>query len=62
MDKREQPSWTPIAYIVAGIFGFVIAGFAFLAGQFGFFDILIVALSVVAIVLGIRQRKQRGAP
>lgn len=59
MEKREQPSWTPIAYIVAGILGFLIAGLAFVAGQFGFFDILILGLSVVALVLGVRQLKQR---
>jgi hypothetical protein len=59
VEKREQPSWTPYAYIGAGIVGFLVTGLAFFVGQFGFFDAIIVGLSLGAIIVGIKQLRDR---
>lgn len=59
MEKKEQPSWTPYAYIGAGIVGFLVTGLAFYVGQFGIFDAIIVGLSIGALVVGIKQLRER---
>jgi len=59
VDKKDQPSWTPYAYLGAGIVGFLVTGLAFFVGQFGIFDAIIVGLSIGAIVVGIKQLRER---
>lgn len=59
MEKKEQPSWTPYAYIGASIVGFLVTGLAFYVGQFGIFDAIIVGLSIGALVVGIKQLRER---
>jgi hypothetical protein len=59
VDKKDQPSWTPYAYIGAGIVGFLVTGLAFFVGQFGIFDAIIVGLSIGALVIGIKQLRER---
>jgi hypothetical protein len=55
MPPREQPSWTPWAYVGVGVFGLVIVGLAASAGQFGIIDVIILGGSAAAIVVGIRK-------
>jgi hypothetical protein len=59
VEKKDQPSWTPYAYIGAGIVGFLVTGLAFWVGEFGIFDAIIVGLSIGAIFVGIKQLRER---
>lgn len=60
-DKPEQPSWTPWAYIVTGIIGLMVIGFALLSGQAGIIEALIFGISIAVIVVGIKQLRERRA-
>jgi hypothetical protein len=59
VEKKDQPSWTPYAYLGAGIVGFLVTGLAFFVGQFGIFDAIIVGLSIGSIIMGIKQLRER---
>jgi hypothetical protein len=59
MERNEQPSWTPYAYLVAGVIGLLVAGLAFMVERFGIFDAIIIGLSIGAFVIGIKQLRER---
>jgi hypothetical protein len=52
--KPDQPSWAPWAYIGTGIIGFLVVIFAVSIGRAGFFEAMILGLSVAVIVVGIK--------
>jgi hypothetical protein len=59
MSQQDQPHWMPFVYIGVGIIGFIVAAIAFLVGRFGIFDAIIVGLAVGAIVVGVKQLRER---
>lgn len=59
VESSDQPSWMPYAYLIAGVVGFLISGLAFFLGTFGIFDAIIIGLSVGAVVIGIKQLRER---
>jgi hypothetical protein len=58
-SDNDQPSWMPYAYLVAGVVGFLISGLAFALGTFGIFDAIIIGLSIGAVIIGIKQLRER---
>jgi len=55
MPPREQPPWTPWAYVGVGILGLGISGTAAALGAFGILDVVILGGSIAVIVVGIRK-------
>jgi len=58
-DEREEPSWTPWAYIGTGILGILIIIFALSSGQAGFIEALILGVSVAVIIVGVKKLRAR---
>jgi len=58
-DEREEPSWTPWAYIGTGILGILIIIFALSSGQAGFIEALILGVSVAVIIVGVKKLRER---
>lgn len=61
MDKPDQPSWTPWAYVGTGIIGLLVIAFALLSGQAGFIEALILGVSIAVIIVGVKQLRERRA-
>lgn len=58
-DEREEPSWTPWAYIGTGILGIIIIIFALSSGQASLIEALILGVSVAVIIVGVRKLRER---
>ena len=58
-DEREEPSWTPWAYIGTGILGILIIIFALGSGQAGLIEALILGVSVAVIIVGVKKLRER---
>ena len=58
-DEREEPSWTPWAYIGTGILGILIIIFALSSGQAGLIEALILGVSVAVIIVGVKKLRER---
>ena len=58
-DERDEPSWTPWAYIGTGILGILIIIFALTSGQAGLIEALILGVSVAVIIVGVRKLRER---
>ena len=53
-DERDEPSWTPYAYIGTGVLGLAIIIFALTSGQAGLIEALILGVSVAVIIVGVK--------
>jgi hypothetical protein len=58
-DEREEPFWTPWAYIGTGILGILIIIFALSSGQAGLIEALILGVSVAVIIVGVKKLRER---
>jgi hypothetical protein len=58
-DERDEPTWTPWAYIGTGILGILIIIFALTSGQAGFIEALILGVSVAVIIVGVKKLRER---
>jgi len=58
-DEREEPSWTPWAYIGTGILGIIIIIFALSSGQASLIEALILGVSVAVIIVGVKKLRER---
>ena len=58
-DDRQEPSWTPWAYIGTGILGILIIIFALSSGQAGLIEAVILGVSVAVIIVGVKKLRAR---
>ena len=57
-DERDEPSWTPWAYIGTGVLGLAIIIFALTSGQAGLIEALILGVSVAVIIVGVKKLRE----
>lgn len=58
-DNKDQPHWLPYAYIGAGILGCVVVAFALALGSANIIDAIIIGIAIGAIVIGVKQLRER---
>ena len=58
-ETSDQPRWAPWAYVGTGIIGLLVVAFAFLSGQAGLIEAIILGVSFAVIFVGIKQLRER---
>jgi membrane protein CcdC involved in cytochrome C biogenesis len=58
-ETSDQPSWAPWAYVGTGIIGLLVVAFAFMSGQAGLIEAIILGVSFAVIFVGVKQLRER---